>query len=197
EARARVGHVVEDAERPHHVEALRAEGPLEHVRLHEVTAGMGAVVGARDVHAAREVDPDRLGPGLVRDVEVAPEAAADVEHELSVERLDGERAAQVAAEVRAPLARELRPRRPVAERYLGEGLEVERAVATRAAEEIQEPPLHVELRAPARRTLSRRSPALRALRLCRAAGTPRGAARGASSCGAASPRRPGRAWRRD
>src|SRR5207249_7118813 len=150
--------------------------------------------------------------------EVAPEAAADVEHELSPERLDGERAAQVAAEVRAPLARELRPRRPeveplagealervgervvgrgrrrrqlgmareevrvaprdpgeerradqprhagddrearpapragerplldlarvgrrVAQRYLGEGLEVERAVATRAAEEIQEP----------------------------------------------------------
>src|SRR5207249_1653134 len=91
--------------RPHNVEALRAEGPLEHVRLHEVTAGMGAVVGARDVHAAREVDPDRLGPGLVRHVEVAPEAAADVEHELSAERLDGERAAQVAAEVRAPPAR--------------------------------------------------------------------------------------------
>ncbi len=85
---------------------------------------MGAVVGARDVHATREVDPDRLSaPGLVRHVEVAPEAAADVEHELSAERLDGERAAQVAAEVRAPLARELRPRRPEVEPPASEALE--------------------------------------------------------------------------
>src|SRR5436309_16009424 len=112
-----------DAERNHACKAHSEEGPLEYVRLHEVTAGMGAVVGARDVHAAREVDPDRLGPGLVRHVEVAPEAAADVEHELSAERLDGERAAQVAAEVRASLARELRPRRPEVEPLASEALE--------------------------------------------------------------------------
>src|SRR6266699_5598295 len=83
---------------------------------------------ARLLARATSTPPERStptvsAPGLVRHVEVAPEAAADVEHELSAERLDGERAAQVAAEVRAPLARELRPRRPEVEPLAGEALE--------------------------------------------------------------------------
>src|SRR5437867_8710931 len=114
---------MQDAERPHHVEPAGPEGPLEDVHLHHVAAGMAAVVAAGDIDPAREIDPHGLGPGPAGDVQVASEAAADVEDELVPERLDGDGRAEVAAQVSLPLRDELGPRWPQIEPLAREALE--------------------------------------------------------------------------
>jgi hypothetical protein len=107
-SRARLWHVMQDAEGPDYVKSARWQGLFQDVSLHKVTTRLGQIVPARDVNSRRKIDADDFSTMLAGDVDMAPEATADIQDESIAKRFETQGVPEVTMQMISPLMDEIR-----------------------------------------------------------------------------------------